>query len=261
MGDERFKRQVRRQHAIVLSLLDTDLRVAVVSWLPYSPSCPGGQAGKPWVHERSATTVFDVFSAPPAAPCHQQVWYDGPLSLPIRYKWLDDGGFRGFGMWCVHLFSITLCVVLAEDVRSPHRTADMVASIKGYVGPLSFNKTTSKAGPTGCNGVVCDPGSPPSSNQSCARAGACVEDWNQTLANGQAMWGAIPPRKSDDSDSAFRAPAGVQKFAAFNTRTVIDLARSSGVVPVLGRVHQSANNPLFGEDKDWDTSTVSGACP
>ena len=137
----------------------------------------------------------------------------------------------------------------------------MVASIKGYVGPLSFNKTTGKPGPNGCNGVVCDPGAEPGQNQSCARVGACVEDWNQTLANGQAMWGAIPLRKSDDSDSAFRAPAGVQKFAAFNTRTVIDLARSSGVVPVLGRVHQSANNPLFGEDKDWDTSTVSGACP
>ena len=65
--------------------------------------------GKPWVHKRSATTVFDVFSAPPAAPCHQQVWYDGPLSLPIKYKWLDDGGFRGFGMWCVYRLPINYC--------------------------------------------------------------------------------------------------------------------------------------------------------
>ena len=119
--------------------------------------------------------------------------------------------------------------------RAVDRTADMVASIKGYVGPLSFNKTTGKPGPIGCNGVVCDPGAEPGQNQSCARVGACVEDWNQTLANGQAMWGAIPPRKSDDSDSTFHAPPGVQMFAAFKTRGVIDLARSSGVVTGLGR--------------------------
>ena len=160
----------------------------------------------------------------------------------------------------VRLSAFPFALFFLNIAHASDRTADMVASIKGYVGPLSFNKTTGKPGPDGCNGVVCDPGAAAGQNQSCARAGACEEDWNQTLANGRAMWGAIPPRKSDDSDSAFRAPAGVQKFAAFNTRTVIDLARSSGVVPVLGRVHQSANNPLFGEDKDWDTSTVSGAC-
>ena len=60
--------------------------------------------------------------------------------------------------------------------------------------------------------------------------------------------------KTDDQGT-FRSPPGVQKFASFNSRGLVDLARSSGVVPVLGRVRQSASNPQFGEDKDWDTST------
>ena len=107
-------------------------------------------------------------------------------------------------------------------------TADMVASIKGYVGPLSFNKTTGKAGPIGCNGVVCDPGADAGHNQSCARAGACVEDWNQTLANGQVMWGAIPPRKSDDSDSTFRAPP-----APFDTQQTAAVVLPGTSIPTL----------------------------
>ena len=54
--------------------------------------------------------MFDIYGTSP--PCHQQVWYDSPQSLPLKYNWLD-ADFGGFGIW----------------------DAEMVAAIKGYVGP------------------------------------------------------------------------------------------------------------------------------
>ena len=50
-----------------------DSRMAVISWLPYAPSCPGGRAGKPWVHERSATTGAERRPCPHRQPPHHRV--------------------------------------------------------------------------------------------------------------------------------------------------------------------------------------------
>ena len=62
--------------------------------------------------------------------------------------------------------------------------------------------------------------------------------------------------KLDDDESAGLARSGTKKFAAFNHRGAIDLSRSTNVEPVLGRARQSSLNPLFGEDKQWETSTT-----
>jgi hypothetical protein len=56
----------------------------------------------------------------------------------------------------------------------------MVASIKGYVGP-TWNASSKINGPSGCDNNVSTP--------------ACAEDWNQTVANAAAMWGAVPRRR------------------------------------------------------------------
>ena len=66
--------------------------------------------------------------------------------------------------------------------------------------------------------------------------------------------------KTDDESrtglgGGIAAPLGVFKYAAFNTRTAVDLNRSSNVKTVLGRAKPSIHNPLFGEDRDWETST------
>ena len=82
----------------------------------YTPSCPGGKiVGKPWLHAISASSVFDIVAELPSEPCHEQVWYDSPQSLPLKYGWLGRNGFGGFGIW----------------------DAEMVASVKGYIGPGS----------------------------------------------------------------------------------------------------------------------------
>lgn len=120
----------------------------------YTPGCAGGKATVSRLDRVQGASVFDIFGTSP--PCHQQVWFDSPQSLPLKYDWLDSD-FGGFGIW----------------------DAEMVAAIKGYVGP-TWNASSAN-GPSACDNNVSTP--------------ACAEDWNQTKANGAAMWGAVPERE------------------------------------------------------------------
>jgi len=152
----------------------------------YTPGCAGGKASAPHLHHESAASVFDIFSDSP--PCHHQLWFDSPESLPLKYEWLRSNGFGGFGIW----------------------DADMVASVDGYWGPVR-NKTTGKLGPSACDD---DPATP-----------RCAEEWNQTLINGVAMWGAVPTRTRYGDDATRRADQSVAPRLGSST------AAASGVLP------------------------------